>query len=100
MRLQDYWCHAIEHPASSPIHDGSSGTYYPLSKCISYDNFSPTYRAFLAAITSGDEPSHFFQAIRNPKGREAMKAEIVALEANNTWEFTTLPLDKKALGCK
>ena len=29
-----------------------------------------------------------------------MKAEIVALEANNTWEFTTLPLDKKALGCK
>jgi len=29
-----------------------------------------------------------------------MTAEINALEANSTWEFTTLPPDKKALGCK
>jgi len=29
-----------------------------------------------------------------------MTAEINAPEANGTWEFTTLPPKKKALGCK
>ena len=29
-----------------------------------------------------------------------MDAEIAALEANNTWAITPLPLDKHPIGCK
>jgi len=29
-----------------------------------------------------------------------MQSESAALEANNTWSITTLPLEKKAIGCR
>ncbi|GAA0168446.1 hypothetical protein LIER_23160 [Lithospermum erythrorhizon] len=36
----------------------------------------------------------------DPGWREEMSKEIATLEANNTWVMESLPLDKKALGCK
>jgi len=98
--LKDYIFHASQHPISLPLHESFSGTSHPLSHCISYERFSPQYRAFFAAIISKDEPKCFSQAIRYPKWREAMVAEISALENNQTWEFATLPPGKKTLGCK
>jgi len=29
-----------------------------------------------------------------------MQSELVALEANNTWSITTLPLGKKVIDCR
>ena len=99
-RLQDYICQAIEHPTSSPLHDSSSATSYPLSHFVSYDCFSPRYRGFLDAITSNVEPRSFSQSILDLTWHDAMAAEISALEDIKTWVFTSLPPNKKALGCK
>lgn len=37
-----------------------------ISQIVYYDRFSKTHRAFLAAITSHDEPKNFLQAIVDP----------------------------------
>jgi len=46
------------------------------------------------------EPTCFEQAVGNPKCDNAMDEEMVALDANATWELVVLPKDKKAIGCK
>ena len=81
-----------------PTHTASqlatSGIAHPISHYVSYDKFSPSHRAFLAAITSIDEPTLFSQTVKNPQWREAMANEIATLEANNTWTLETLPPGK------
>ena len=44
--------------------------------------------------------AQFSQAVSNPKWQEAMDAEIVALESNNTWTINPLPPNKHPIGCK
>ncbi len=46
------------------------------------------------------EPTCFKQAVGNPKWDNAMDEEMVALDANATWELVALPHDKKVIGCK
>ncbi|KAL0443560.1 UNVERIFIED_CONTAM: Retrovirus-related Pol polyprotein from transposon RE1 [Sesamum latifolium] len=46
------------------------------------------------------EPKNFSEAVRHEQWKEAMQAEIHALERNNTWRLTTLPAGKHAIGCK
>jgi hypothetical protein len=46
------------------------------------------------------EPTCFKQAVGNPKWDNAMDEEMVALDANVTWELVALPKDKKIIGCK
>jgi hypothetical protein len=46
------------------------------------------------------EPICFEQAVGNPKWDNAMDEEMVALDANATWELVILPKDKKAIRCK
>jgi len=93
-RLQDYVCHSSSSPSAS------SGTSHSLTHYISYANFSPLHWALLASITSHTNPQHYFHAIRDPNWRAAMPNEISDLEANHTWDFASLPPDKKALGSK
>lgn len=56
--------------------------------------------AFVANFSTVQEPSTYTEAKENPAWIEAMNAEIVALEKNNTWEVTTLPKGKNPIGCK
>lgn len=73
---------------------------YPISQFVSYDNFSQSHKAFVAAIMSHDEPKTFSHAAQHAEWREAMANEIQALEDNNTWTLEPLPEDKRLVGCK
>lgn len=46
------------------------------------------------------EPLFYSQAIKNSNWCKAMQVELNALEANNTWKITSLPQNKKVVGCK
>ncbi|GLT39324.1 hypothetical protein SLA2020_135220 [Shorea laevis] len=87
-------------PKQAPLHSANSGILYPLSNYLSYNSFTPTHLAYLAAITSVDEPSSFPQAVKDEKWREAMQKEITALEQNGTWTIETLPPGKRAIDSK
>ncbi|XP_021995106.1 uncharacterized protein LOC110892024 [Helianthus annuus] len=89
---------SIDH--TRPTANQSSSTLHPLACYISYDNFSPTHKAFLSTIDSCDEPKTFRQASLNHEWREAMKKEIKALEQNGTWTLETLPKNKSAIDSK
>ncbi|KAL0399838.1 UNVERIFIED_CONTAM: Copia protein [Sesamum radiatum] len=89
---------SIAQSQSAP-HSGNS-VVYPLSHYVSYDKFSHSQKAFLAAITSYDEPKSFFQAIKHEHWKEAMKKEIEALEKNETWTLEPLPQGKHAIDSK
>ncbi|CAH9129165.1 unnamed protein product [Cuscuta epithymum] len=99
--LEDY---EIDLPPSldhsrNTAHSANS-TVYPISHFIRYDKFSPSHKAFLAAITSRDEPKYFSHAVQDPLWREAMQKEIAALEENNTWTLVNLPPGKKIVDSK
>lgn len=54
----------------------------------------------VAAVTAGEDPTRCSDAVREQRWRDAMKAEIDALEENGTWTLAVLPPGKKALGSK
>ena len=61
---------------------------------------SQSYQCFLAAIIPQVDPVHFNQAVKSQHWIDAMNVELDALEANETWEITTLPPNRKAIGCR
>ena len=96
--LQAYHCNMVTStPTAAVLH---SGTSHPLTSHLSYASLSPSFRTFCCSISSTVEPSHYYEAVSDPKWQEAMAAEIAALEANHTWTLTSLPPNKKPIGCK
>lgn len=85
---------------SQPPPDSGTSTIYPLSHFVFYERFSHSHKAFLAAITSNDEPNFFSEAVKHPEWREAMIKEVQALETNDTWTLEHLPPGKKAVDSK
>jgi len=51
-------------------------------------------------IASVDEPASFTEAEQEESWREAMRAEIKAIEENHTWELVELPVRHRAIGLK
>ena len=45
-------------------------------------------------------PKSVNEALDHPGWRQAMIAEMQALESNHTWELVPLPSGKKAVGCR
>jgi hypothetical protein len=53
-----------------------------------------------AMMVTENDPVLFEEAVRSKKWREAMSAEIEAIERNQTWELTVLPKGVKPIGVK
>ncbi|KAK2452968.1 putative mitochondrial protein [Trifolium repens] len=54
----------------------------------------------LAVYNNSQDPSTYEEAMKMKVWREAMKAEIEALQKNDTWELTVLPAGCKSIGVK
>ncbi|KAL0355081.1 UNVERIFIED_CONTAM: Retrovirus-related Pol polyprotein from transposon RE2 [Sesamum radiatum] len=82
--IQDYICN----------HTNVSVLSYPPSV------FSSAHRSFMANVATHQEPQSFFQANQDENWRKAMQEELAALERNHTWELTSLPPGKRAIGSR
>lgn len=103
-RLRDFVtttvCNSPSPSSSSPVPSLSSGTPYLLAHYVNCDNFLSRHETFLVAIRANVEVISFKEAMRDERWKEAMKAEIRALEDNDTWELVSLPSNKNVLGCR
>jgi hypothetical protein len=54
----------------------------------------------LAVYNNSQDPSTYEEAMKMKVWREAMKAEIEAIQKNDTWELTVLPAGCKSIGVK
>jgi len=54
----------------------------------------------LFCLFSDCEPVGFEEVVQDERWKEVMDEEIKAIEKKNTWELTTLPKGKEALGVK
>lgn len=78
----------------------SNDVQYPLCNYMSYAHLSPSYKCYIAATSTIQEPVSYAEAINDKRWVEAMQTEIHGLGANNTWVVTDLPLGKKPIGCR
>ncbi|MED6162296.1 hypothetical protein PIB30_118906 [Stylosanthes scabra] len=77
-----------------------SSIKYPISNYLDYASLSHKHKAFSVALTSHIEPTSYEQAVFDDSWKQAIKAELDALDENRTWMLTKLPKGKKAIGCK
>lgn len=87
--LHDYYCNMTE-----------TNIPYPLASYLSYNQLSDGYKAYICSVSLFPEPSSFTQAKKFDEWIKAMNEELLALEANDTWEICSLPSGKHAIGCK
>lgn len=87
VKLKDYvnivW-HSPTKSHSSPA--PSIKCLYFLTNYVTCDKFSNKHRYFLASIIAESELVRYFDAVSNPKWREAMQKEITTFDQNDTWE--------------
>lgn len=53
-----------------------------------------------AFYVNSDDPTQFYDAVKEEKWKEAMKQEILCIEKNHTWELVRLPSEAKKIGVK
>jgi len=87
--LKDYHCNSV-----------TSSTDHPISEVLSYSSLSDPYMIFINAVNKIPEPHTYAQARQIKEWCDAMGMEITALEDNGTWVVCSLPVGKKAVGCK
>jgi hypothetical protein len=73
---------------------------HDIAKYDSYSSVSPAYRTFITSLQTISIPKYWRCAKQDPKWKDAMKEEPLALQKNKTWELAHLPEGKKAVGCK
>lgn len=99
--LVDYIVNTVTlTPLEPSPSSSSSGMRYPLTDYLTYDRFSQSYCSYITALALAVEPRSFKEAMQLQVWRDAMRFEIDALEANDTWDICELPPGKIALGCQ
>ena len=93
--LRDFNCHLASF-SSFP----SDNSTYPLSQFLSYHSLFSNHKQFLFTVSSSYEPQYYHQVDHFPQWREAIKAELDALESTNTWSVVPLPQGKHPIGCR
>ena len=104
-RYRDFMVSSVTIPPLSPslpssTPQPSSGSLFPLSDYLSYDQFSTKHCRYLIALATNIEPKSFKEAMKHKVWRDSMKSEVDALEGQHTWDLQELPSGKKALGTK
>lgn len=74
--------------------------FYPAANHVTTTPLKDNFQAFLSNLTTTEDPTSFNEAVSDPKWCQAMNLGLQALEDNNTWVITDLPLGKKAIGSK
>jgi hypothetical protein len=69
----------------------------PVQRLI-YDGY--VVRHYMAKVVQDVEPICFEDVVGHALWDKAMHEEMIALDANRTWELVPLPEGKKAIGCK
>ena len=103
----------VTHPSSSPLDDPDDShipialrkqtrtcTKHPISSFLNFANLSTTHKAFLTNLHSIPIPTTLSEALQDDNWVQAMKAEMDALEKNQTWDLVLLPRGKKPVGCR
>ena len=68
-----------------------SCTSHTIAKFLSYHMLSDSYIAFTSKLSQHDIPKNIHEALSNPKWKNAVMEEMLALEKNKTWEVVDLP---------
>ena len=87
-------------PCLKPTLVTSSGKSYPISDYISYNNFCHPHLTYLEALDFEVEPKTNKEAIIDLRWKDAVDAEIKALQHTGTWTIEFLPPSTKPIGCK
>lgn len=92
---------AVDFDLPIAIHKGYCTTRnpHPIYNFSSYHRLSPSYYAFVSALSSVSIPKIVQEALSHPGWRQAMIDVMQALETNQTWAFVPPPLGKSLAGC-
>ena len=63
-------------------------------------NVHVNFANMVTMLVESEEPTSYYEAASQPGWVEAMTKELQALQDNETWDITTLPPGRKAIGCR
>jgi hypothetical protein len=86
-------------PRTDPGPRRSTMERQPVHRLI-YDGYVARHYAYMAKVVQDVEPICFEDAVGHALWDKAMDEEMVALDANRTWELVPLLEGKKAIRCK
>jgi hypothetical protein len=93
--LKDYVCSTFID-TSTP----SSGNPYSISNFVSYKNVSASQCRYSLSLSTHHEPKSFAEANKFECWRQAMQAELLALERTGTWQVVDIPPNVTPIGCR
>ncbi len=85
-------------PWTDPSPRKSTKERRPIQRLI-YDGYVARHYAYMAKVVQNVKPIYFEDVVGHALGDKAMDEEMVAFDANRTWD-QPLPEGEKAIGCK